>query len=114
MWSLTTFESVLTMKFWWPRAFILRRPRSKASYSVVLLVDDSRLPKLRRAAYLVFAPEGDSMIAAMPAPSLHQAPSQCTIQVSVEGSSLKVGDVQSAMKSANTCDLMVVLLSMSM
>ena len=44
------------------RAFILRRPRSKASYSVVLLVDDSRLPKVSRAAYLVFAPEGDSMI----------------------------------------------------
>ena len=97
-----------------PRAFILRRPRSKASYSVVLLVDDSRLPKFRHAAYLVFAPEGDSMIAAMPAPSLHQVPSQCTIQVSVEGSSLKVGDVQSTMKSANTCDLMAVLLSKSM
>ena len=86
----------------------MRRPRSKASYSVMLLVDDSRLPKLRRAAYLVFAPEGDSMIAAIPAPSLHQALSQCTIQVSVEGSSLKVGDVQLAIKSVNTCDLMAV------
>ena len=81
---------------------------------MVLFVDDSRLPKVSRAAYLVFAPEGDSMIAAMPAPSLHQAPSQCTIQVSIEGSSLKVGDVQSAMKSASTYDLMDVLLSKSM
>ena len=81
---------------------------------MVLLVDDSRLLKLRRAAYLVFAPEGDSMIAAIPAPSLHQAPSQCTIQVSTEDSSLKIGDVHSAMKSANTCDLMAVLLSKSM
>ena len=89
----------------------MRRPKSRASYSVVF--NRSGFAKFRRPAYVVLAPEGVSRIAAMPTPSLHQAPSQCMIQLSIRGSS-KIGDVQSAMKSTGTCDFMTVLVSKSM
>jgi hypothetical protein len=94
-----------------PSAFSLRRPRITASYSAMLFVhlSDSRA-KLRRVAYLCLMPVGDVIIAAMPAPAWHHAPSQWMDQTFSEGSSCcRAGPVQSTMKSARTCDLIAVL-----
>jgi hypothetical protein len=53
---------------------------------------------------------GDMMIVAAPAPALHHAPSQWMVQTfSGDSSCGHVGPVQSTMKSARTCDLIVVL-----
>jgi hypothetical protein len=82
-----------------------------ASYSATLLVHllDSRA-KLRRATYLCLTPVGDVMIAAAPAPAWHHASSQWMIHTFSEDSSCcRVSPVQSTMKSAMTCDLIVVL-----
>jgi hypothetical protein len=110
-WPATTLESVLTMQVVTPSALSLRRPRMTASYSAMLLVHlpDSRA-KLRRAAYLCLTPVGDVIIAAAPAPAWHHAPSQWMVHTFSEGSSgCRVSPVQSTMKSARTCDLIVVL-----
>jgi hypothetical protein len=82
-----------------------------ASYSTTLLVhlSDSRA-KLRRAAYLCLTPVGDVIIAATPAPAWHLAPSQWMVHTfSVGSSCCLVCPVQLTMKSARTCDLIVVL-----
>jgi hypothetical protein len=82
-----------------------------ASYSAMLLVhlSDSKA-KLRRAAYLCLTPMGDMIIAAAPAPAWHHAPSQWMVHTFSGGSSsCRVGSIQSTMKSARTCDLIVVL-----
>jgi hypothetical protein len=110
-WPTTTLESVLTMQLVTPSALSLRRPRMTASYSAMLLVHllDSKA-KLRRAAYLCLTPVGDVIIAAAPAPAWHHAPSQWVVHTFSGGSSCyRVGPVQSTMKSARTCDLIVVL-----
>jgi hypothetical protein len=66
--------------------------------------------KLRRAAYLCLTPVGDVIIAVVPAPAWHHAPSQWMVHTFSGGSSCcRVGPVQSTMKSARTCDLIVVL-----
>jgi hypothetical protein len=82
-----------------------------ASYSAILLVhlSDSKA-KLRHAAYLYLTPVGDVIIAAAPAPAWHHAPSQWMVHTfSGDSSCCHVGPVQSTMKSARTCDLIVVL-----
>jgi hypothetical protein len=82
-----------------------------ASYSAILLVHllDSKT-KLRRAAYLYLTPVGDVIIAAAPTPAWHHAPSQWMVHTfSGDSSCCHVGPVQSTMKSARTCDLIVVL-----
>jgi hypothetical protein len=110
-WPATTLESVLTMHVVTPSARSLRSPRMTASYSAILLVhlSDSKA-KLRRVAYLYLTPVGDVMIAAAPAPTWHHAPSQWMVHTfSGDSSSYHVGPVQSTMKSARTCDLIVVL-----
>jgi len=66
----------IELKFGWPGAFILRRPSSSASYSVLLFLLWSRSLNFSLAAYLILVPEGDSMIAEISVPSLHQAPLQ--------------------------------------
>jgi hypothetical protein len=89
----------------------LRRPRMMASYSAILLVhlSDSKA-KLRCAVYLCLTPVGDVIIADVPAPTWHHAPSQWMIHTfSRDSSCYRVGPVQSTMKSARTCDLIVVL-----
>jgi hypothetical protein len=93
-----------------PRARNLRSPRMTASYSAMLLVhlSDSKA-KLRRAAYLYLTLTGDVIIAAAPAPAWHHAPSQWMVQTFSEDSCGYTGPVQSTMKSAKTCDLIVVL-----
>jgi hypothetical protein len=94
-----------------PRARSLRSPRMTASYSAMLLVhlSDSR-SKLRHAAYLYLTLMGDVMIAAAPAPAWHHTPSQWMVQTCSECSCYgPTGPVQSTMKSAKTCDLIVVL-----
>jgi hypothetical protein len=66
--------------------------------------------KLRRAAYMYLTPVGDVIIVVAPAPAWHHAPSQCMVHTfSGDSSSCHVGHVQSTMKSARTCDLIVVL-----
>ena len=105
-----TFESDFMMKFGCPIAFILRRPSSNASYLVVLLVLGFGSLNSRQAAYLNLVSEGDCMTAEMPTPSLHHAPSQYMTHGSMGASCWKVRLVQSAMKSASTCDLIAVLL----
>jgi hypothetical protein len=59
------------------RARSLQSPRMTASYSAMLLVhlSDSRA-KLRRAMYLYVMPAADVIIAVVPAPAWHHAPSQ--------------------------------------
>jgi hypothetical protein len=110
-WPATTSESVQTMHVVTPSAHNLRSPRMTASYSAILLVhlSDSKA-KLRRAAYLYLTPAGDVMIAAVPAPAWHHTPSQWMVQTfSGDSPCCHVGPVQSTMKSARTCDLIVVL-----
>jgi hypothetical protein len=109
-WPTMTLESVLIMHVVTPSAHNLRSPRMTASYSAILLVhlSDSKA-KLRRAAYLYLMPVGDVMIAAVPAPAWHHALSQWMVQTfSRDSSCCHVGPVQSMMKSARTCDLIVV------
>jgi hypothetical protein len=92
-------------------ALSLRRPRMTALYSAMLFVhlSDSKV-KLRCAAYLCLMPVGDVIIAAAPAPAWHHAPSQWMVHTFSGGSSCCcVGLVLSTMKSARTCDLIVVL-----
>jgi hypothetical protein len=94
-----------------PSAFSLRRPRITTSYSAMLFVhlSDSRA-KLRRAAYLCLTSVGDVIIVAAPAPAWRHALSQWMVHTFSEGSSCcRAGPVQSTMKSARTCDLIVVL-----
>jgi hypothetical protein len=82
-----------------------------ASYSAILLVhlSDSRA-KLRHVVYLCLTPVGDVIIAAAPALAWHHAPSQwMVLTFSGDSSCCHVGPVQSTMKSARTCDLIVVL-----
>ena len=77
IWPATTLESVLIMHVMTPRAHNLRSPRMTASYSAMLLVhlSDSKA-KLRHAAYLCLTPTGDVIIAMVPTPAWHHAPSQ--------------------------------------
>ena len=82
--------------------FFFLRPNGSASYSVVLLLQGSSSLNSKRAAYLSFALEGDSMIAEMSTPSLHQAPSYYIAHGSIGASASKVGEVQYAIKSAKT------------
>jgi hypothetical protein len=94
-----------------PSALSLRRPRMTASYSATLLVhlSDSKA-KLRRAAYLCLTPVGDVIIAAAPTPAWHYALSKWMAHTfSVGSSCCLVGPVQSTMKFARTCDLIVVV-----
>jgi hypothetical protein len=109
-WPATTLESILTMHVVTPSARSLRRPMT-TSYSAMLLVhlSDSK-PKLRNAAYLCLTPVGDVIIAAAPAPAWHHAPSQLMAHTfSGDLSCYHAGPVQSATKSARTCDLIDVL-----
>jgi hypothetical protein len=106
-------ESVLTVHVVTSSARSLRRPRMTASYSATLLVhlSDSKA-KLRRAAYLYLTPVGDVIIADVPAPAWHHAPSQWMVHTfSGDSYCCHVGPVQSTMKSARTCDLIDVLAS---
>jgi hypothetical protein len=82
-----------------------------ASYSAILLVHLSNSKaKLRRTAYLYLTPMGDVIIAVVPAPAWHHASSQWMVHTfSGDSSCCHVGPVQSTMKSARTCDLIVVL-----
>jgi hypothetical protein len=108
---VTTMESVLIMHVVTPRARNLRSPRITASYSAMLLVhlSDSKA-KLRRAAYMYLTPTGDVIIAAVPAPAWHHAPSQWMVQTFSEDSSYgHTGPIQSTMKSTRTYDLIVVM-----
>jgi hypothetical protein len=94
-----------------PSAHNLRSPRMTASYSAIWLVhlSDSKV-ELRHAAYLYLMPTGDVMIAVVPAPAWHHVPSEWMVQTfSRDSSCCHVGPVQSMMKSARTCDLIVVL-----
>jgi hypothetical protein len=82
-----------------------------ASFSAMLFVhlSDSKA-KLRRAAYLCLMHVGDVIIAVAPAPAWHRASSQWMVHTFSGGSSCCcVGPVLSTMKSARTCDLIVVL-----
>jgi hypothetical protein len=65
--------------------------------------------KLRHVVYLYLMPAGDVMIATAPVPAWHHAPSQWMVQTFSGDSCCHVGCVQSTMKSARTCDLIVVL-----
>jgi hypothetical protein len=58
------------------------------SYSAMLFVhlSDSKA-KLRRAVYLCLTPVGDVIIAAVPAPAWHHAPSQWMVHTFSGGSS---------------------------
>jgi hypothetical protein len=109
-WPATTLESILTMHVVTPSARNLRRPRMTASYSAILLVhrSDSKV-KLRRVAYLCLTPVGDVIIVAAPTPTWHHAPSQWMVHTfSGDSSCCHAGPVQSTMKSAGTCDLIVI------
>jgi hypothetical protein len=68
-----------------------------------------------RAAYLNLISEGDFNIAAAPAPETPQAPSQYTYHdMSMIVPSVYLdGSIDSAMKSAKTCDFMALLSSKS-
>jgi hypothetical protein len=70
---------------------------------------DSRA-KLRHAEYMYLTPVGDVMIVATPVPAWHHAPSQWIVQIVSECSCCgPTSPVQSTMKFAKTCDLIVVL-----
>jgi hypothetical protein len=82
-----------------------------ASYSAMLLVhlSDSKA-KLRCVTYLCLTPVGDVIIATAPAPAWHHVPSQWMVHIFSGGSSFcRVGPVQLTMKSARTCNFIVVL-----
>jgi hypothetical protein len=96
------------------KSFIFLRDNSRSSYSVVLFVEGTSSAKSSRTVYLCTTPVGDVTIAATPTPLSHQAPSQCTIHgVTISSLEFCIGDVQSTMKSAKTCDVIVLLLSKS-
>jgi hypothetical protein len=50
------------------QSFIFLIARSKASYSVVLLVECSSFANMSRAAYLIMTPVGDVTTAEIPTP----------------------------------------------
>lgn len=104
----TTWESVLIYNLCIPIALALRRPSNTASYSAILLVHwNSSL-----TAYLILILDGEVIIAIVLAPMNPQSPSQYMIHSgNCFSCSGMVDGVQSAMKSANTCDLIAVLFS---
>ena len=91
-----------------PRALAFRRPKSKPSYSATLFVHPL---KSSLTAYFSCVPEGAVRTAEAPAPSLWYAPSHssCHIVSNFGGSCEGVAGVQTAMNSAKTWDLIVVL-----
>jgi hypothetical protein len=101
----------LRINFDYAWAWSLRSLRMTTSYSTILFVhlSDSSA-NWRRASYLYLRHVGDVIIATALAPTWYHAPSQWMVQiVSAWSWCGSEGPVQSAIKSAKTWDLIVVL-----
>jgi hypothetical protein len=77
IWFVITFECVLIMHLWTPMARSLWNPKSRASYSVMLFVHLSvSLINYNLVTYPNLIHDGELNMAAAPASTLPQAPSQ--------------------------------------
>jgi hypothetical protein len=116
IWLAITLESIFIIQCWIPIARNLRRPSNTASYSAIFLMQlFVSAVNCSHTAYLSLMPEGEISIAAVLALETPQALSQCTCHgVSNTMPSVYLdGSVQSAIKSASTCDLMALVFSKS-
>ena len=107
MWFVMSSESDLMDSLLFPSAQVLRRPRTRPSYSATLFVHPA---KSSLAAYLSWVPEGAMRTVEAPEPFLQYAPlhSNCHIASIVGGFCEGAIGVQSATKSMRSWDLMAL------